>query len=190
MYIMPIGFKLPFDPVKFFTDEYAELTNSKECKDFIKNTVSCIEKLKKNGIEDSIVLGFNVRVDSVRNIKNSDFLVAVDNENGKEINITKKRSVVISNDKGAQPVYLSPEEFYMQYPYNYTTVREEYKKEHSDFRADKKFNDIMQKAKENPLYAGTLGKHPKSKSKSKPSYSFSPKIFELLDAEYYYKSET
>ena len=189
MYIMPIGFKLPFDPVKFFTDEYAELTNSKECKDFIKNTVSCIEKLKKNGIEDSIVLGFNVRVDSVRNIKNSDFLVAVDNENGKEINITKKRSVVISNDKGAQPVYLSPEEFYMQYPYNYTTVREEYKKEHSDFRADKKFNDIMQKAKENPLYAGTLGKHPKSKSKSKPSYSFSPKIFELLDAEYYYKSE-
>lgn len=184
MYIMPIGFKLPFNPIKFFTNEYAEMTNSEECKQFIKSTINCIERLRNDGIEDSIVLGFDVKVDSVRNIKNSDFLVAIDNENGKEIKVTKKRKVILSDDKGAQAVSLSPEEFYNQYPYTYTAIRDEYKKDNPEFKADRKFIDIMQRAKNNPLYAGTLGKHPKSKSKAKPSYSYSEKIFELLNIEY------
>lgn len=184
MYIMPIGFKLPFNPIKYFTDEYAEMTNSKECKEFIKSTVNCIEMLKKQGIEDSIVIGFDVKVDSVRNIKNSDFLVAIDNENGKEINVTRKRKVILSDDKGAQHVSISPEEFYKLYPYTYTTVRNMYKESYPEFKADRKFIDIMQKAKENPRYSGTLGKHPMSKSKANPSFSYSEKIFELLDQKY------
>ena len=184
MYIMPIGFKLPFNPIKFFTNEYAEMTNSKECKEFIKSIVNCIERLKNQGIEDSIVIGFDVKVDSVRNIKNSDFLVAIDNENGKEIKVTKKRTVMLSDDKGAQHVSISPEEFYTLYPYTYTVVRNMYKESHPEFKADKKFIEIMQSAKKNPSYAGTLGKHPQSKSKASPSYSYSNKIFELLDKRY------
>ena len=184
MYIMPIGFKLPFNPIKFFTNEYAEMTNSEECKQFIKSTINCIEALKNHGIEDSIVVGFDVKVDSVRNIKNSDFLVAIDNENGKEIKVTKKRKVILSDDKGAQRVSISPEEFYKIYKYTYTTVRSMYKDRCPDFKADRKFVDIMQKAKSNPIYAGTLGKHPQSKSKANPSYSYTERIFELLDSEY------
>ncbi len=184
MYIMPIGFKLPFDPIKFFTNEYAEMTNSEECKEFIKSTINSIEMLKDQGVEDSIVIGFNVKVDSIRNIKNTDFLIAIDNENGKEVKITKKRELIISNDKGAQHVSISPEEFYKIYPYTYSSVRDKYKKIHPDFKADRKFIDIMQSAKNNPIYAATLGKHPKSKSKADPSYSYSEKIFELLNEKY------
>ncbi|HCQ55963.1 MAG TPA: hypothetical protein DIU30_06460 [Clostridiales bacterium] len=130
------------------------------------------------------MVGFDVKVDSVRNIKNSDFLVAIDNENGKEIKVTKKRKVILSDDKGAQRVSISPEEFYKIYKYTYTTVRSMYKDRCPDFKADRKFVDIMQKAKSNPIYAGTLGKHPQSKSKANPSYSYTERIFELLDSEY------
>lgn len=189
MYIMPIGFKLPFDPVKFFTNEYAELTNSKECKEFITSTVECIEKLKNDGIEDSIVLGFNVKVESVKNVRNSDFLVAIDNENGRKLDVTRKRKVMISNDKGAQTVHMSTDEFYEIYPYTYNIVREKFKQTNPQLVAGRKFNNIMQRAKKNPIYAGTLGKHPKSKSKSEPPYSFSKKIFELLDEEYSKKED-
>ena len=186
---MPIGFKLPFDPVKFFTNEYAELTNSKECKEFITSTVECIEKLKNDGIEDSIVLGFNVKVESVKNVRNSDFLVAIDNENGRKLDVTRKRKVMISNDKGAQTVHMSTDEFYEIYPYTYNIVREKFKQTNPQLVAGRKFNNIMQRAKKNPIYAGTLGKHPKSKSKSEPPYSFSKKIFELLDEEYSKKED-
>jgi len=184
MYIMPIGFKLPFDPVKFFTDEYAELTNSKECKEFIQDTVKCIEKLKKKGIEESIVVGFDIKIDSVKNINNSDFLISIDNERGKKVSITQRKKVVLSNDKGAQPVYISPNEFYEKYSYTYTTIVKKYKESHNDFKADAKFSAIIKKAKKDPVYAATLGKHPESKSKSEPSYAYSEKIFELLDKEY------
>lgn len=184
MYILPIGFKLPFEPEAYFNDKYAEMIKSEECKEFIKNTVSCIEKLKNDGIEDSIVVGFNIKVDSVKNVTNSDFLVAIDNINGKPVSVTKKRTFVISNDKNALPMHMSTDEFYKLYPYNYNSIREECRKKFSDFKADKRFQRIMDKAKENKEYADTLGKHPKSKSKAKPSYSFSEKVFELLEDEY------
>ncbi len=184
MYIMPIGFKLPFDPIKYFTDEYVDMTNSKECKEFIRNTINCIEELRNAGIEDSIVVGFDIKVDSVRNIKNSDFLVAIDNENGRGIKINKKRKVVITNDKGAQHVSISPEEFYKIYKYTYTSVRNICKEKYKDFKSDKRFMNIMQEAKRNQIYANTLGKHPQSKSKAQPSYSYSEKIFEFLDERY------
>lgn len=131
--------------------------------------------IEEQGIEDSIVVGFDVKVDSVRNIRNSDFLVAIDNENGKEIKVTKRRKVILSDDKGAQQVSISPEEFYKLYPYTYTIIRYMCKEKYPEFKADRRFVDIMQNAKSKPIYAGTLGKHPQSKSKANPSFSYSKK---------------
>ena len=184
MYILPIGFKLPFDPVAYFSNKYTEMVKSEECREFIKNTVSCIEKLKEDGIEDSIVVGFNIKVDSIKKISNSDFIVGIDNINGTPVDITKRRKIVLSNDKSALPVYMSTDEFYTAYPYNYTTIRDECKKRFPNFKADAKFIEIMENVKKNKQYADTLGKHPKSKSKAKPSYSFSEKVFDLLEKEY------
>ena len=184
MYILPIGFKLPFDPVAYFNNKYAETIESEECKKFINSTVSCIEKLKEEGIEDSIVVGFNIKVDSVKNVKNSDFLVSINNVNGTPIDVIKKRVVALSNDKGAQPVYVSPDNFYQIYPHSYRDVMKKFKEENPDLVAGNIFKTAMKKAKKNPVYAGTLGRHPGSKSKSDPQYSYSPKIFEFLKKEY------
>lgn len=69
LFILPLGFKLPFKPEDFLSDKAATKLETKEAKEFMKKIVKKITNLKEQGIEDSIVLGFNVYMESVKNAK-------------------------------------------------------------------------------------------------------------------------
>ena len=60
LFIMPLGFKLPFRPEDFLSGKVAKYTGSPESIIFIRSIVKTIQELDAAGIEDSIVLGFDI----------------------------------------------------------------------------------------------------------------------------------
>ena len=56
LFIMPLGFKLPFRPEDFLSKQSAKYSISEESRAFIQDIVNVIQSLKDEGIEDSIVL--------------------------------------------------------------------------------------------------------------------------------------
>ena len=55
----------------------AKYAASPEARKFIKDIVDVIQDLNDAGIEDSIVLGFDIYLESVKKVKNSDILAAI-----------------------------------------------------------------------------------------------------------------
>lgn len=74
--IMPLGFKLPFKPEDFLSRHAAKLS-SESTNMFVKDIIQATERLRNNGVEDSIVLGFSIYFESVKKIENSDILAAI-----------------------------------------------------------------------------------------------------------------
>ena len=73
--ILPIGFKLPFNPIDYLKQDYEGIQN-----DFVNAVIQSIRELNGAGVEDSIVIGFNLVTDKVKNIKNADIVAALSNE--------------------------------------------------------------------------------------------------------------
>lgn len=59
--ILPVGFKLPFNPVDYLKQDYSKAHN-----DFINNVVQTIRNLAEDGISENIVIGFNVYTQQVK----------------------------------------------------------------------------------------------------------------------------
>lgn len=186
IYIMPLGFKLPFNPETYFTKQYIGSTNSLKCEEFINSIISDITDLKSKSIEESILVGFEVKVDSIRDVKNSDFVMAISDNATQKIKILKESKIIISNSPEAKPIFFSPDDFYKIYKLTYKEVQEMCKKRYKDFTLNREYNGILADLKSKPKYSGTLGKSPKSKSKSEPQYMYTEYIFEELD-KYYQK---
>lgn len=75
--ILPVGFKLPFDPIEYLKQDYGETQN-----DFVNDVIQSIRDLKDNDIEDSIVIGFSVFTESIKKVSNADIVAAIDQANG------------------------------------------------------------------------------------------------------------
>jgi hypothetical protein len=148
LFIMPIGFKLPFNPEEFFSTKSTAYSASKETKAFLDKIIKQITTLKDNGIEDSIVLGFDVYLNNVKKPNNSDLLVQISKEPDiPKINLEKK--VTLTDDPNAQKVSLTDEELRKLFPLTYKNVLSWCKENISNFKQAKKFNDIMKKVKDN-----------------------------------------
>ncbi len=185
VHIMPIGFKLPFNPTDYFKKNYSHPSKSQEVRDFVNSLVSIIGTLQAEGIEESIVVGFNVALESTKHVRNSDFIAEIAPKGSVvDVSISTAKQIKLSEDKGAQPVFISSEEFYKLYPLTYPELRNKCKTRYRDFMADNEYNKHIRDVKSKPQYAGTLGKNPKSRSKASPAYCYSEKCFEYLDQFY------
>lgn len=137
LFILPLGFKLPFKPEDFLSRSTPAYTSSPEAQKFIDSIINISCDLAAQGIEDSIVLGFDVFMQSAKKIQNSDIIVAVSSEAATTISTVKK--IQLSSDSNAVPVYLSDDEFFKIYIYSHTQLVEACKKEIPNFRQDKRF---------------------------------------------------
>lgn len=72
--ILPIGMKLPFDPIDYLKQDFGKAHN-----DFVNDVVQSIRSLNDAGIQDSIVIGFNLVTERVRDAKNADLIAALSN---------------------------------------------------------------------------------------------------------------
>lgn len=95
--IMPIGLKLPIDPIKYLTQKYDDSSNK-----FVKAIIDATKSLNNNKIQDSIFVGIDVCAMSIKKVNNADVIAAIDNSSDLKL----AKSVRITNDPNAQSVKL------------------------------------------------------------------------------------
>jgi hypothetical protein len=152
LYILPLGFSLPFHPEMVFNPKSANARFSDEAADFINTVAITAKHLEDEGIEESVLVGFDVALTSVKQISNADIIATI-KEGG--IPFTKESRVRIVNNPEATPVTLTDDEFYEQYPLSYQDLTDLCRKSIPTF----KVNSIYHKIRKNnivtdPRYCG------------------------------------
>lgn len=188
LFIMPLGFKLPFKPEDYLSNKSSSYNYSQEVKDFINNIVKVVEDLRSGGIEDSVVLGFNLYLDSVKKISNSDLLVAITNKDEAEIRLMQTKKISITNDPNATRYYISEEEIFNNYPLTHREVQHECKRRYIDCLINSDFYRIMGEIEKNPNLA--YGRKLDAKQIKPVKHLYSPNVFDILDKHYIKKENT
>lgn len=140
LFIMPLGFKLPFKPEEFLSKNYAKYLGGKESKEFIKSIVSVTEELEKEGVSDSIVLGFNIYFESVKKNTNKDILAAITSVEESEVKFSKILKVTPTNDPSAQKIMVSDEQYVKIWNLDHQDLVNWCKKNIKDFKQNREFN--------------------------------------------------
>lgn len=170
LFILPLGFKLPFKPEDFLTKKAAQYISSPESKKFIESMVNIITELDKNGVDDTIVVGFDIYLENVKRMKNSDLLVAITTQDEADVKYAKVNRIQVTNDPCAQKVSLSDAEFVAQYPLQYSDICSKCKVAIPAFKQGKKFNRIMVEIKADPKLEFTRKLNPNSTKSSKTTF--------------------
>jgi len=169
LFIMPLGFKLPFKPEDFLSNKVAKYSASEETKTFIHDIVTVIKSLKEEGIEDSIVLGFEIYLESVKKASNSDILAAITTLEDADATFTKVTKAKCSNDPNAQIFNMSDQEFRARWKYTHAELLVWCKKNIPNFKQGTNFNKIKKDIKDdiNCVYTRRLdSKNSKSASQN------------------------
>lgn len=149
LFIMPLGFKLPFKPEDFLSKNAADYSSTKESKDFILSIVNVIQSLKDEGIEDSIVLGFDLYFENVKKSTNSDILAAITEAEKADVTFSKKTNIQISDDPNA-PIYnVNDAQFQELWKYNHKELVNWCRENIPGFKTTKQFNSLKKDMKNN-----------------------------------------
>lgn len=134
--ILPIGLKLPFSPIDYLKQNYGNVRN-----EFVNAVIQSIRDLNGAGIEDSIVVGFNLVTDKIKNVKNADIIAALSNEEGA---VPLQRAIRYTDDPNAPVMRVEPD----LPPLRYADLREQVKEKKPDIKFGKVFNAAMKKSKQ------------------------------------------
>lgn len=180
--ILPIGFKLPFYPEHYLSVKNQAYNSNNDIKVFIDKMILKINNLRDCNIDESIVVGFEVYLSSVKKITNSDLIVAIDQENADvEVNISKK--VEFTNEKGAMKVNISDEDILKNYPLTYENVWKKCKEEIKGFKKDTKFQNLINSVQNDSAYCYIRKFYPE-KSESGSTKRYANKIIDYIKTNY------
>lgn len=140
LFILPLGFKLPFKPEDFLSSNVAKYAASDEAIQFIKSIVEVIQELNDEGIEDSIVLGFDLYLESVKKQTNGSILAAITGEESADVSFTKVSKVRFSPDAN-NIVSMSDDDFRKIWKYSHQDVVAWCRKNIPNFKQSKIFYD-------------------------------------------------
>lgn len=103
--LLPIGFKKPFSPYDFISNETTLSKADPVIKEFVYSIVKSSQELHDNNIKESILIDFNVGLYSVRNLKNADIVASVNNAESKGLRFDVKKELktasVVTNRHGS-----------------------------------------------------------------------------------------
>lgn len=167
--ILPVGFKLPFDPIEYLKQNYKKCHN-----EFVNSVLNSIRKLLAEGIGESIVVGFDVYTASYKNIQNADIIASIDQRNG-SIRITK--GVRLTNNPNA-PAYHGFELDVL--PLTYNELIQRIREKRSDIKISKTFHNIMRNIKNNVELCQIIYLNPKTKSGAKKYFYSENAIDEII----------
>ena len=156
--ILPVGFKLPFDPIDYLKQDYGEAQN-----DFVNDVIQTIRDLKDNDIEDSIVIGFSVFTESIKKVSNADIIAAIDQANG---TVQLTRTYRVTDDPNAPLVRMEPN----LPPLRYEDVRTRVKQQKPDIKFGKIFNAVMKERKKDKTLCQVRYLDPRKQSGAKTEY--------------------
>lgn len=109
LFILPIGFNIPFNPVDFLNKNYESVNN-----DFVSAIIKYIKELNDENIQDPILVGFDTLLTSVKNISNSDIIAAINQQDNRAIPVYK--AYKLSNNPSA-PIIKGVEEILPELEY-------------------------------------------------------------------------
>lgn len=172
LYIMPLGFKLPFKPEDFLTNNVAKFAASEQAKVFVNNIVTVMKGLQESGVEDSIVLGFNIHFDNVKNEKNSDILAAITSTEDADATFSKTSNVIISDKSNAKEVHVSEQNIRDYWKYTHAELVSLCRECIPGFKQNKLFNYCKKQLGDDKRYVYTRRLDSKNeKSSSQKFYS-------------------
>lgn len=148
LFIMPLGFKLPFRPEDFLSGKVAKYSGSQESLEFIRSIVKTIQELDAVGVEDSIVLGFDIYLESVKKATNSDILAAITSLDEAEVIFGKVTHAKFTDDPSAAVFHMSDDEFRKIWKYSYQDLVEWCRENISGFKQSTLFYEIKNKVEE------------------------------------------
>lgn len=169
--ILPIGMKLPFDPIEYLQQDYGRAHN-----DFVNEVVKSIRELYDAGIQDSIVVGFDVYADRVRESKNADIIAALDNSG---VGVRFRKSIRVTDDPNAPAFRVEPD----LPPLDYQKLRDKVKEKYPGVKYGKTYNTAMKKIKSNEKLCKLNYLNPHLKSGSKKEF-YSEEAVDVLIEEY------
>ena len=169
--ILPVGMKLPFDPIDYLKQDYGNAHN-----EFVNRVVQSVRELNKDGIQDSIVVGFDVYADRVREAKNADIIAALENSSDA---IPLRKRIRVTDDPNAPAFRVEPD----LPPLRYKDLQAKAKQKKPNIKFGKTFNSAMKiiKADSSLCMANYLDPHNKTGTK-KDFYSLN--AVERLIEEY------
>jgi len=166
IFILPIGFELPFDPVDFLSTRAIQNLSSDESKQFVSEIVRTIRQLDSDDNQNSIVVGFDVLLKSVKDVSNYDLLVAINSNGESDVSINVEKKINTCGDSTCAKYNLTDEQAYELYPYNYRGVTDWCRIYIPDFKTNIQFTNKLKELRKDQKYAlkRTLSKSDKSPS--------------------------
>ena len=174
LFILPLGFKLPFRPEDFLSKKAATKLDSPKAKEFMDLIIQKTKALQEFGIEESIVVGFNIYLESLKTATNSDLLAAITSADKADTTITQVRHVQIVDDKGAAKVQLSDDAIMAQYPLSHQELVAKCREVIPEFKANPHFYSILGPLRQNTNLAFGRTNNPKSKKITKTYFYREP----------------
>lgn len=156
--ILPVGFKLPFDPVEYLKQDYGKAHN-----DFVNTVVQTVRTLADDGIKENIVIGFDVYTASQKKIENADLIAAIDQENG---SVALTKTIRITDDPKAPAIRIEQ----TLLPLTYQNIREKVKEKRPDIKFGKVFNAVMKRVKQDKKLCQTNYLDPQRKTGGKKDF--------------------
>ena len=150
--ILPIGLKLPFDPIDYLKQDFGSVHN-----EYVNRVVQTIRELDREGIQESIVVGFNVVADRVRDSKNADIIAALERTPDA---VAFRKAIRVTDDPNAPEYRLEPD----LPPLDYKTLQRKVKEKKPSVKFNKLFNKAMKVIKANPELCQTNYLNPRNKS--------------------------
>lgn len=179
LFILPLGFKLPFRPEDFLSKKAATKLDSPKAKEFMEMIIQKTRELQEAGIEDSIVVGFNIYLESLKTATNSDLVAAITSLDKADTTVAQVRQVQIVSDKGAAKVQLSDDAIMDQYPLSSQELVGKCKAEIPELKLNQKFYRILGELRQNANFAFGRINNPKSTKKAK-TYFYRESIIEEI----------
>ena len=174
--ILPIGMKLPFDPIDYLKQNYSGVQN-----DFVNAVIKSIRDLDSAGVVDSIVVGFNLVTDKIKDTSNADIIAALTNE---EDAVPLRRAIRVTDDPNAPAMRIEP----TLPPLRYADMRARAKEKKADIKFGKTFNQAMKVIKADKKLCQVRYLDPKNQSGVKVEFYSESAVDELISQ--YEKLET
>lgn len=169
--ILPNGLKLPFDPIDYLKQNFAGAQN-----DFVNAVIQSIRELDGAGVEDSIVVGFSLITEKVKNIKNADIIAALTNEEGA---VPLQRAIRYTDDPNAPEMRVKPN----LPPLRYADLQAKLKEKKPTIKFGKVFYAALKIIKVNKNYCQSNYLDPENKSSTKKDF-YTHEAVDALLAEY------
>ena len=170
LFIMPLGFKLPFSPEDFLSKNSPEYSSSTETKKFIDQIITVIKNLEEKGIEESVVVGFGIYLESVKTMKNSDLLVAITSKDEATSTIAQVKNIRLSDDPCAQPINVSDDDYGDIWIYTYDSLCKWCNTNIEGFVINKLFHQIKKEMESNIMWVRVKWLDPKKEKGPKRKF--------------------